>query len=98
MFWKSELLEMGLFSEIHILRIKSTYKWGDNFQIETSKEGRQFHQEPVPWQISSNGKGRRSNQRSYKLVTSKGIAVVGVCVYALYILTRYTHKYLIYKK
>lgn len=52
----------------------------------------------VPWQISSNGKGRRSNQRSYKLVTSKRIAVVGVCVYALYILTRYTHKYLIYKK
>lgn len=52
----------------------------------------------VPWQISSNGKGRRSNQRSYKLVTSKRIAVVGVRVYALYILTRYTHKYLIYKK
>lgn len=52
----------------------------------------------VPWQISSNGKGRRSYQRSYKSVTSKRIAVVGVCVYALYILTRYTHKYLIYKK
>lgn len=46
MFWKSELLETGLFSEIHILRIKSTYKRGDNFQIDTSKEGRQFHQEP----------------------------------------------------
>lgn len=39
-------LETGLFSEIHILRIKSTYKWGDNFQIVTSKEGWQFHQEP----------------------------------------------------
>lgn len=48
--------------------------------------------------ISGNGKCRRSNQRSYKLVTSKWIAMVGVYVYALYILTRYTHKYLIYKK
>lgn len=73
---------------------------GDNFPLKLTlqKKGDSSIRNQVPWQISSNGKCRRSNQRGYKRVTSKWTAVVGVYACALYILTRYTHKYLIYKK
>lgn len=75
-------------------------------EVRTELKGmRRLHQEAsgscTRGRSVAMGKGGREQPRQLRaspLVIFNGGAVFGVCVYVLYILTRYTHKYLIYKK
>lgn len=74
--------------------------------MRTKLKGMRLYQEASKswtlWQISSNRERARGNSQKQlqtsSLVIFKEDAAYGVCVYVLYVLTRYTHKYLIYKK